>query len=112
MKFEEWWYNTGSGIGVKPGDDYEEHAKRVAEVAWEAAQPARQTRTDKSEDHVKQAAALCRAHIDEWADKMRAEGQPGWSEEHKKRMVYWTLDSMLFEAVFGKCETREKEKQS
>lgn len=96
---------------MKPGDDYEEHAKRVAQHAWSAARNTA-TRTDNAEDHVKQAAALCRAHMDDWADRMRAEGQPGWSEEHKRRMVYWTLDRMLFEAAFEKCETREKEKQS
>jgi hypothetical protein len=109
--FEEWWYNTGSGIGVKPGDDYEEHAKRVAQAAWDASQQTA-TRTEQSESHVKQAAALCMAHMNEWADRMRANGEPGWSENHKKRMVYWTLDRMLFEAAFGKCEPCEKEKQS
>ena len=32
--FEKWWHNEGSGMGVLPGEDCEEHAKRVAEVAW------------------------------------------------------------------------------
>jgi len=28
--FEEWWYEIGSGIAPKPGEDQEEHARRVA----------------------------------------------------------------------------------
>jgi hypothetical protein len=35
--FYEWWYETGSGIAPLPNHDHEEHAERVARVAWETA---------------------------------------------------------------------------
>jgi len=35
--FDSWWFYEGSGIIPNPGDDMEEHAKRVAEDAWDAA---------------------------------------------------------------------------
>ena len=37
MDFETWWYETGSGILPLPGADMEEHGKRVAGEAWDAA---------------------------------------------------------------------------
>lgn len=33
--FEEWWWSTGSAIKPKPGEDYEEHAKRVSRSLYE-----------------------------------------------------------------------------
>jgi hypothetical protein len=36
-EFEEWWYNEGSGIVPEDTEDQEEHAKRVAEAAWNMA---------------------------------------------------------------------------
>lgn len=35
--FEGWWNTTGGGITPKDGHDMEEHARRVAKAAWEAA---------------------------------------------------------------------------
>lgn len=35
--FEEWWYEYGSALRSMKGEDYEEHAKRVAEYAWRMA---------------------------------------------------------------------------
>jgi hypothetical protein len=35
--FEWWWWNAGSGIRPKPNHDHEEHARRVAKAAWDAA---------------------------------------------------------------------------
>ncbi len=32
--FESWWDLVGSGITPVPGEDKEEHAKRVAYRAW------------------------------------------------------------------------------
>jgi hypothetical protein len=32
--FETWWYNEGSGP-AKPGEDGEEHCKRMCQIAWE-----------------------------------------------------------------------------
>ena len=44
--FEKWWYYEGSGPPQK-GEDYEEHTKRMCEIAWSngadvAAQPAQE----------------------------------------------------------------------
>jgi hypothetical protein len=33
-RFEAWWADVGSGLAPLPGEDREEHARRVAEVAW------------------------------------------------------------------------------
>jgi hypothetical protein len=32
--FRDWWYEEGSGIIPLRGHDLEEHANRVAEIAW------------------------------------------------------------------------------
>jgi hypothetical protein len=32
--FETWWYNEGSAP-PKPGEDMEEHCKRMCQIAWE-----------------------------------------------------------------------------
>jgi|APGre2960657404_1045060.scaffolds.fasta_scaffold10370_9 hypothetical protein len=32
--FDVWWYIEGSGITPQKGHDWEEHSKRVAEIAW------------------------------------------------------------------------------
>lgn len=37
MNFADWWNEIGSGITPVDGDDYEEHARKVAEVSWFAA---------------------------------------------------------------------------
>lgn len=37
MIFDDWWHGYGSAITVDGDDDHEEHAKRVAAVAWAAA---------------------------------------------------------------------------
>ena len=44
--FEKWWYYEGSGPPQK-GEDYEEHTKRMCQIAWSngayvAAQPAQE----------------------------------------------------------------------
>jgi hypothetical protein len=33
-RFLAWWYNEGSGFLPLPGQDHEEHAKRISEIAW------------------------------------------------------------------------------
>jgi len=41
--FEQWWHAEGSGLAPHPDEDHEEHARRVAEVAWilsQSTQPA------------------------------------------------------------------------
>lgn len=111
MTFEEWWRCVGSAFSVNPGEDYEEHAKRVSESAWNAARSTA-TRTDKAEDHLAQAAALGLAYMKEWSARMKAEGDKCWSEDHQKRTVYRTLSDMLMNAVFGDIDVYEKEKQS
>ena len=35
--FDDWWCNTGSGIGPHKDDDMESHALRVARAAWYAS---------------------------------------------------------------------------
>jgi hypothetical protein len=37
---DQWWESIGSGITPEYGDDHEEHAKRIAEIAWKAATEA------------------------------------------------------------------------
>ena len=32
--FAEWWHEIGSGITPKQDEDQEEHARRVAQAAW------------------------------------------------------------------------------
>ena len=32
--FETWWYNEGSAAPI-PGEDGEEHLKRMCQIAWE-----------------------------------------------------------------------------
>jgi len=32
--FEEWWYGCGSGLAPMPGEDSEDHAKRVCETFY------------------------------------------------------------------------------
>jgi hypothetical protein len=32
--FATWWFAEGSGIDPLAGDDMEDHAKRVARLAW------------------------------------------------------------------------------
>lgn len=36
--FNQWWRNVGSGITPEEGHDMEEHAKRIARIAWQEAQ--------------------------------------------------------------------------
>jgi hypothetical protein len=33
-RFLAWWHNEGSGFLPLPGQDHEEHAKRISEIAW------------------------------------------------------------------------------
>jgi hypothetical protein len=39
-EFDQWWESIGSGITPEDGDDCEEHAKCIAEIAWKAATEA------------------------------------------------------------------------
>lgn len=32
--FKNWWYEFGSGLKPLPGHDHEQHAARIAELAW------------------------------------------------------------------------------
>lgn len=32
--FDVWWYNEGSGMSPLPGEDAEEHVRRICEIAW------------------------------------------------------------------------------
>lgn len=32
--FQNWWRDEGSAMRPNPGEDAEEHAKRVAQIAW------------------------------------------------------------------------------
>jgi hypothetical protein len=34
QRFETWWHEEGSGMPPKPGEDAEEHVKRVSKIAW------------------------------------------------------------------------------
>ena len=36
-EFEKWWNEMGSGMRPYDGEDMEEHARRVASFAWDAA---------------------------------------------------------------------------
>jgi hypothetical protein len=35
--FEDWWHNIGSAIRPLPGQDHEEHGRRIAQITWETA---------------------------------------------------------------------------
>lgn len=32
--FKKWWHEVGSGLKPLPGHDHEQHAARIAELAW------------------------------------------------------------------------------
>lgn len=32
--FQQWWYDEGSGMAPKDGEETEEHVYRVARIAW------------------------------------------------------------------------------
>lgn len=32
--FDHWWLNEGSGMPPLPGEDHEEHTRRIARIAW------------------------------------------------------------------------------
>lgn len=44
MNFERWWHEHGSGVRIAEGCDCEEHARRVAALAWNEATAAEQER--------------------------------------------------------------------
>ncbi len=46
MNFEQWWHEHGSGWRIADGDDCEEHARKVAALAWDEARAAEQERCD------------------------------------------------------------------
>lgn len=33
-RFERWWYEEGSGMHSNPGEDTEQHVRRIARIAW------------------------------------------------------------------------------
>jgi hypothetical protein len=35
--FDDWWEDVGSAIRPNDGADHEEHAKRIAKLAWDTA---------------------------------------------------------------------------
>lgn len=37
MNFEQWWHEHGSGVRITEGCDSEEHARKVAALAWSKA---------------------------------------------------------------------------
>lgn len=37
--FDRWWANEGSGLPPLPGEDHEEHTKRIARMAWHNGTP-------------------------------------------------------------------------
>ena len=47
MTFEEWWFNVGSGLGPKDGEEIEQFAKRISYHAWMQAAYETQLETDK-----------------------------------------------------------------
>jgi len=65
--FEKWWYYEGSGPPQK-GEDYEEHTKRMCEIAWSngadvAAQPVQEPVVDSFEEYCKTLPPLWNTHI-------------------------------------------------
>lgn len=53
--FETWWHNEGSAMSPLPGEDYEQHARRVSAIAWEngafCAAPALRQIYDRTEGY-------------------------------------------------------------
>jgi hypothetical protein len=33
-RFQRWWFNEGSGMRPLNGEDHEEHAHRISQIAW------------------------------------------------------------------------------
>ena len=51
-RFLVWWHDEGSGMLPLPGRDYEEHARRISEIAWaNGAYVARWGRPTSQEDY-------------------------------------------------------------
>ena len=44
MNFERWWHEHGSGVRIAEDCDCEEHAMKVAKLAWNEATAAEQQR--------------------------------------------------------------------
>ena len=44
MNFEQWWHEYGSSVRPTKGCDCEEHARRVAALAWNEARADEQER--------------------------------------------------------------------
>lgn len=69
-EFETWWYNEGSAAPI-PGEDSEEHCKRMCQIAWEngafcAVQPDRQA-LQSAGTHPAPCARQCEAQAFEIA---------------------------------------------
>ena len=55
MNFEQWWHEHGSGWRIADGDDCEEHARKVAALAWDEARAAEQERCARIAEGVERA---------------------------------------------------------
>jgi len=60
--FGSWWLIIGSSMRPLPNHDHEEHARRVAEAAWEASSECHSQAETSSDpmplDHAKRLAGL------------------------------------------------------
>lgn len=71
-EFEVWWADEGSSITPNPGDDLEQHAKRVAQIAWSnGAYKA----TQPTDEGIYKAA---RALADRVADECGIDREDNW----------------------------------
>jgi hypothetical protein len=56
-EFQEWWYNTGSGITPIQNEDQHEHARRVAASAWNAIAAELNDRIEELEYEIRDLAS-------------------------------------------------------
>ena len=62
--FDAWWNDVGSGLTPTKGDDQEQHARKVAEVAWMDAFVVITQKVNKGEVLVKRVDTMFDVHTD------------------------------------------------
>lgn len=72
-EFDKWWADEGSSITPNPGDDLEEHAKRVAQIAWDNGAYKATQPTDEG------IAKAARALSDRTADACGIDKDDNWA---------------------------------
>lgn len=71
-EFDKWWADEGSAMIPDPGEDFEEHAKRIARIAWDNGAYKATQPTDEG------IAKAARALSDSVADECGIDREDNW----------------------------------